>query len=226
MPIIDDRTKGTDQRPKPYWPWVLVLVGFVVLWLGFTTLFSLLPQLQSAQSRAAAVSNVQPQFRRNLLLQAQSALSAGDVGTASRLIDDVSTAGALDVMDKHAYFRLAARVKRKQGDPVASASFYERFLSMGAGVSKPECQSCHSAGTIPPARPSDLETSSLGTEYVSALRAAGKLKAARQRLLGELKTQPKNLRAHLLLFHVEKALRHPAAAVEHAEVLKDDASGG
>jgi len=224
MPLIDDRTKGTDQHPKPYWPWVLVLVGFVVLWLGFTTLVSVLPQLNSPQPRAAASTNLQQQAQRNLLAQAQTALNAGDVGTASQLIDNVSVGGALDVMDKHTYFRTAARVKRKNGEPAAAASFYERFLSMGAGVGKPECQSCHSAGAVPPARAADLEASGLGTEYVGALRAAGTLKSTRNRLLGDLKARPGSLRAHLLLYHVEKALRNPRAAVEHADALKERAT--
>ena len=226
MPLIDDQTKGTDQhhgtaqRSKPYWPWVLVLVGFVILWLAFTTLVTVMPQLQRPQSAPAVAPTAQQQFQRNLVTQAQSTLSAGNVAAADKLIDQIPPGAALDVMAKHTYFRTAAQVKRKAGDPAAAAGLYERFLSMGVSVGNPECQSCHAAGSIPPARAADLQASSLGTEYVAALRAAGKLKGTRKRLLDDLRKQRDQPRTHLLVYHVEKALGNARAAVEHAEALK------
>jgi hypothetical protein len=225
MPLIDDRTKDTDQRPKAYLPWVLVLTGFVVLWLGASTLVSVLPRLLFSSSKFTATVNPQQQTQRNLMAQAQAILDAGNAAAASHLIDQIQANAELDVSDKHTYFRTAAQVKRKSGDPAAAAGFYERFLSMGAGVSKEECRGCHSPGTISPARASDLETSSLGKEYVAALRAAGKLKTTRQRLRADLKQQPGDTRAHLLLFHVEKALGNARAAAEHADALKEASSG-
>lgn len=225
MPLIDDRTKGTDQRPKAYLPWVLVLTGFVVLWLGVSTLISVPLRLYLSSSKLNPPVNVQQQVQRDLMAQAQASLSAGNPTIASQLIDQIPVGTEFDVSDKHTYFRIAAQVKRKSDDPAASAGFYERFLAMGAGVGRPECQNCHSPGTIPPARASDLKTSSLGKEYVAALNAAGKLKATRQRLQADLKKQPADPRAHLLLFHVEKALGNARAAAEHADALNDAEPG-
>jgi hypothetical protein len=166
----------------------------------------------------------QQQYHRTLLNQAQSYLGSGDAATASALIDSIPAGTPLDISDKHTYFRTAAQVKRKKGDPAAAAAFYERFLAMGAGVSRPECQNCHGGSTaVAPHTAADLETSSLGANYVSALRAAGKLPATHKRLLRDLQQQPHDLRAHLLLYHVEKGLGNRRAAAEHADALKDSA---
>lgn len=224
MPLIDDRSRGTEQRSRPRWPWVLVVLGFAVLWMAVAVLISLVPRTLAPSNRVAASVAQQQQYYRTLVNQAQTYLGSGDAVTASALIDSIPADAPLEISDKHAYFRTAAQVKRKSGDPAAAAAFYERFLAMGAGVLRPECQSCHAGeAAVAPHTVADLETSSLGADYVSALRAAGKLPATRKRLLLDLKKRPRDLRDHLLLYHVEKGLGNRRAAAEHADALKGPA---
>lgn len=224
MPLIDDQTRGTEQRSRPYWPWVLVVVGIAVLWLAIAALVSLVPRTFSgstATSRVAASLSQQQQYHRGLVAQAQSTLGAGDAATASLLIDSIPADAPMEIMDKHTYLRTAAQVKRQSGNPAAAAGFYERFLSMGIRIGKPECQSCHGGpSAVAPNRVADLETSSIGADYVAALRAAGQLQSTGRRLRLQLKQQPTDLRLHVLLYHVEKELENSRAAAAHAEALR------
>jgi hypothetical protein len=227
MPLIDDETRGNVQPRTPYGPWIVTFVCFVVIWLACTLLITVVPQLYSPTVGPAPAPPPQQQFHQGLVAQAQATLANGNAKAASLLIDNIPADAALDVSDKHTYFRVAAQIKRNTGDNAAAAAFSERFLSMGAGIAKPECQSCHGGeSAVSPRRITDLETSTLGSEYVAALRTAGKLKSTRRRLLRSLKKQPSDPLAHLLLYHVEKALGNSPAAVEHADALKAVVSSG
>jgi len=54
---------------------------------------------------------------------------------------------------------------------------------------------------------------------VQALRKSGKLEERYAQLVAEAKKHPEDPRLNLLLYHLEQARKHPAAAKAHADAI-------
>ncbi|MGV3724150.1 MAG: hypothetical protein ACO1SX_24925 [Actinomycetota bacterium] len=219
MPIIDDQTRGTDRQPAPRWAWVVAIIVFCVFWLAVATLGSMGRLIWDTQRNAATPTTATRNVNSSLVRQAEEARARGDWLTASSSIDAVDETAPLGLMEKHTYLRVGAVSKAKNGDPAKSAELYDRFLSMGVQIRKPECQGCHAAGTVAPNRVSDLKKSDLGMEYWRQLKAAGALDATRKQLRKEWQRKPTDARLNLLLYHLEKHSGRDAAAAKHATAL-------
>lgn len=219
MPIIDDQTRGTDRQTAPRWAWVVAILVFCAFWLAVATLGSLGQFLWNSQQNPAAALAVTRNMNTSLVRQAEQARAGGDWLNAGSLIDAVDESSPLDLMEKHAYLRVGAESKARNGDPAKAAELYERFLGMGAQIRKSECQGCHAAGNVAPNQVSDLQKSDLGLEYWRQLKAAGALDKTRRRLREEWKRKPADARLNLLLYHLEKHAGREVDAARHSAAL-------
>jgi hypothetical protein len=219
MPLIDDQTRVTDRRPAARWPWVLVVGGLCLLWLFISLVISFGPRVwgrPAAQAPQAAVGR----FNQQQLQMAQQMAGWGQWQEAAAAVQAIDTGYPMSISDKHTYFRTGGQALTKSGSPLAGAGYYERFLTMSVRIHAAECRDCHSPASIPPVRVADMKTSTLGTSYTSALRSAGKLRETRVRLQAALRKKRGDPALHLLLYHVEIALKNHRAAAGHLEALK------
>ena len=219
MPLVRDEQRGTDRREKPSaWPWILAIVGFVVV-LG--VLFLLIGLVTvSGRSVAGNPTNIAAQMNANWIESAQNMSRYGDFNNAAISLANVDETQPMALMDKHTFLGLAAECNAKSGKAKAGANYYERYLSLGASIHRKECMDCHGPpGSIPPTRLADMTQSARGGPYAAALTSAGILKSRRDALVKEWKQKPNDARLHILLFHLETALENKSEAKKHANAL-------
>jgi hypothetical protein len=218
MPLIDDQARGTDRRSTARWPWVLVVAGLALLWIMASVLVSYLPR--AGRDKGAAANTAVRQVNTTNLQQAESMRSYGNWSQARSFVDAIDPQ-TLSLAEKHTYLRVGAESYCKSGDPAKGAEFYDRFLSMSPRIHARECQDCHapSVGIFPKSL-SDMQSSPLGRAYAQALGKAGKLRPTRDAMSTQLQKKPGDLRLHVLLYHLETALKNRKASAGHLHALK------
>ena len=222
MPLVDEQTRVTDRRPNARWPWLLVVAGLALLWLLLSVVISLAPRALNRNGSTTSPSAILQQMNRDRLQSAQTQHQYGQYQGAVAALETLDQTAPMSLSDKHTFLRLAAESYTKGGSPLAGARYYDRFLSMATGIHSAECRQCHSRSSgIVPVTLSDMRNSRLGTEYVAALRAAGKLSATRDRLRADLRKKEKDPRLHLLLYHLEKMGGNPRSVKEHDKKLRE-----
>jgi hypothetical protein len=219
MPLVRDEHKGTDRTEKPSsLPWVLAIVGFLVMLLVAFLLigiFIIVPQATVTSTAPAAV-----QMNTTWLQSAQSTMGYGDYTNAAAALANVDETQPMELMDKHTFLGLAAESNTKGGKPKVGGKYYERYLSLGANIHQKSCAECHGPpASMPPVDLAAMTRSDRGKAYAGALAAAGTLKSRRDALVKELNQKPDEARLHILLFHLETALQNRAAAKKHANAL-------
>src|SRR5690349_20160840 len=120
MPLIDDGTRGRDDRRKPWWPWLVVAIALSALWLVVSVLVSLVPRSladQNSPQRAVQALN------SDLINRAQTAHSYGNYAAVVSMVDGIDPTAPMGVMEKHTYFRIAAEGKVNTGDHAGAAKF-------------------------------------------------------------------------------------------------------
>ncbi len=221
MPLVDDDIHRTDRRSATWWPWLLVALGFALLWILFAAVISVVPRMMQSETAPAAKPNLAQQTQADLVRRAQQAANFGAPEMAITTLEGLDPQVPMSLSDKHIYFRVAAESYRAEGKPEKAAQFYDRFLSLSVRIHQPECRSCHTPQTgIAPLRLADMQSSALGKSYVVALTEAGKLKSTRNTLAAQLRKTPDDLRLHLLLYHLETALENTRAARQHSQALR------
>jgi hypothetical protein len=195
-----------------------VVVALSALWLLVSVLVSLVPRTLAEQN---APQNAVRNLNSDIVARAERAHSYNDWAAAAALLDGVDATAPMSVMEKHTYFRVGAQSKQRNGNAAAAVGYYERYLAFGLQIANAECAGCHAGpSAMPPKQVTDLENSTLGTEYAASLAKSGQLKQTRERLTRDLKKRPKDPRPHLLLFHLDKAGGDAKAAARHSEVLR------
>lgn len=228
MPLVDDELSRTDRRTASWWPWVLVALGFALVWLLFAVAISILPRVSSSSAPPSAAPAIAQTMQSDLIRQAQRARAFGGSDQAIATLERIDPQVPMSLSDKHTYFRVAAESYRAAGKSAKAVEFYDRFLSLSVRIHQPECRSCHNAQTeISPTRLADMLPSELGKGYTAALTEARKLRSTRNTLAAQLERKRDDLRLRLLLYHLETALENPKAAKGHARVLRaaDQESG-
>ena len=218
MPILDERTRGSDRREaaRPWVPAVVILAICVVLAL----LAVAIGMVAVGGGGRAAQPNAM------WIREAQTAHARGDFTTAVSYIQAIDGKAPLDVLDKHTLFKTGAESYANLSKPQQAADYYERYLSWGTGIRSAECSGCHGpAPNTPPARAADLLQSSLANGYVAALTDSKALTKRRNALRSEAGKKP-TARHHLLLYHLEMARGKKAAAAAHARALRAMDGGG
>lgn len=219
MPLVRDEHQGTDRGEKPSpWPWVLAILGFVVLlgvaflMIGFFTVGS--------RQETASLGPPAVQMNTTWVQQAQSMIGYGDYANAAAALANVDEKQPMELMDKHTFWGLAAESNVKSGKPKSGIKYYERYLSLGASIHQKACAECHGPPpSMPPTSLVAMTESTRGKAYAGALVAAGTLKSRREALVKELKQKPNETRLHILLFYLETALENEAEAKKHANAL-------
>jgi len=217
MPLIDDQTRTSDRRVTARWPWVLVIAGLAGLWVLIALAISFVPRtfMRTTPQVAPAQTVVTDALR-----SAEQMAGYGAWAQAAGQIEWVPKDFPLSTMDKHTYFRIGGQAHAKSGSPLAGAEYHERYLSWSTQIHQPECRSCHGGtSSIPPVRLGDMRRSELGTRYTAALTSAKALRSKRDDLKAELKRKPEDPRLHLLLYHLERALKDSKASQKHADWL-------
>jgi len=219
MPLIDEQSRATDRRPPNRSLLVAVGLALVFGWGLLTLAITLGARRERANGRGPAATLQAVQAAN--LQQAEQMSRWGDFAGASRVVQSVDTQ-YLSFMEKHTYLRVGGEALAKSGSPLAAAGYYDRFLSMGAGIRRAECRECHAAPSpgIPPTSLDGMTESSLGAKYAAALVSAGKLPATRDSLRKQWKKKPEDPRLNILLYHLEKTAGDKKAAEKHAAKLR------
>src|SRR5687768_3612358 len=185
MPLIDDETRVTDRRSTARWPWILVVAGLCVLWMMVAALVSFGPRFFAARASGTppAATVATQTYISQQLQQAQQFQSYGSTQQVAAAIQAIPPDTPMTAIDKHQYFRLGGDSLTGSGSPLAGSRYYERFLSLSVHLYESECQGCHAAPSgVNPVKVAEMLASKLGTQYASALAAAGKLSSTRNTL--------------------------------------------
>jgi hypothetical protein len=221
MPLIDEEFHATDQRRRRAspWPWIVVIAAIAVVWILLSVGISVLARARPANSQASAVAVQQVNTSR--VDQAEQMTRYGDWTGAARLFQAIDPNLPLDTSRKHTYLRLTAQSLVQSGSPAAAAPYYERYIGWAVDLDQAECRGCHGPGTAMfPQSPAQMEFSATTRKYAAALAATGQLTARRNYLQQQLRKDPQDVRLHLLLHPLEKALGNEKAAREHLAALK------